>query len=243
MIYNGQTRFDIRCEWGEQSVTALAADSDAVIIVDVLSFSTCVAIAVHNGAIVYPFHSNTMTAQDYAREKDALLAVKQRNTKGYSLSPLSLMTIPAQTKIVLPSPNGSLLSTLTGNKPTFTGCLRNARAVALAAQKFGIRITVIPAGERWFATNSSLRPALEDTIGAGAIIHYLSGKKSMEAQAAESTFLQFRNQLQSCFKNIGSGIELIDKGFAKDVELAAELNVSDKAPRLRNSAYRALLHS
>ncbi len=240
MRYNQQEKFDIRCEWGEQGVAALAPDSDVIIIVDVLSFSTCVAVAVHNGASVYPFHSHTMTAQDYAREKDALLAVKQRNTKGYSLSPLSLMNIPARTKIVLPSANGSLLSTMTGNKPTFAGCLRNAKAVALAAQKSGKRITVIPAGERWFTTNSSLRPALEDLIGTGAIIHYLSGKKSMEAQVAENTFLQFRNQLHYCFKNIGSGIELIDKGFAKDVELAAELNVSDKVPLLRNDAYRQM---
>ena len=32
--------------------------------------------------------------------------------------------------------------------------------------------------------------------------------------------------------------ELIDKGFANDVQLASELNVSDKAPFLVNNAYQ-----
>lgn len=238
MSYNRQTKFDIRCEWGEQGVKALSVDSDAVIIVDVLSFSTCVSVAVHNGAIVYPFHSNMMTAQEYASEKNALLASKQRNTKGYTLSPSSLMTIPRGTKIVLPSPNGSTLSTLTDKVPTFAGCLRNARVVAKAAQKLGARVSVIPAGERWFSTDFSLRPSMEDWIGAGAIIHYLSGKKSFEAQAAENIFLQYQNHLHDIFQQIGSGIELIDKGFAKDVKLSSELNISTIAPRLRDDAYQ-----
>ena len=37
-----QREFDIRCEWGEQGVARLAPISDAVIIVDIMSFSTCV---------------------------------------------------------------------------------------------------------------------------------------------------------------------------------------------------------
>lgn len=238
-MYNRQTQFDIRCEWGEQGVLALAPDSDAIIIVDVLSFSTCVAIAVHNGAIVYPFHSKISSARDYANQKGALLATKQRNVEGFSLSPSSLMRIPAATKIVLPSPNGSTLSTLTGDIPTFAGCLRNAKAVAKVAQEQGNKVSVIPAGERWFNTDYSLRPSMEDWIGTGAIIHYLSGTKSIEAQTAENTFLQFRDDLYACFQMIGSGIELIDKGFAEDVHLATELNVSDVVPRLMNEAYQA----
>lgn len=41
MIYD-QSEFDLRCEWGAQGVSQLASISDVVIIVDVLSFSTCV---------------------------------------------------------------------------------------------------------------------------------------------------------------------------------------------------------
>ena len=45
-MYFDQAEYDLRCEWGMQGLLALAPDSDAVVIVDVLSFSTAVDIAV-----------------------------------------------------------------------------------------------------------------------------------------------------------------------------------------------------
>lgn len=50
-----QAEYDIRCEWDEGGVLELSRKSDVVIIVDVLSFSTCVDIATARGAIVYPY--------------------------------------------------------------------------------------------------------------------------------------------------------------------------------------------
>jgi 2-phosphosulfolactate phosphatase len=114
--------------------------------------------------------------------------------------------------------------------------LRNARAVALHVQKHAHRIAIIPAGERW-KHDFTLRPALEDWIGAGAVIDALSGSKSIEARAAQYIFRAYQNDLPSVLAAIGSGIELIDKGFEQDVELAAMLNVSQTVPRLVDSAY------
>lgn len=48
MIYN-QEAFDIRMDWGYGGVRELAPISDVIIIVDVLSFSTCVDIATARG--------------------------------------------------------------------------------------------------------------------------------------------------------------------------------------------------
>lgn len=50
-----QAEFEVRCEWGEKGVLQLAPISDVVIIIDVLSFSTCIDIANSRGAIVFPY--------------------------------------------------------------------------------------------------------------------------------------------------------------------------------------------
>jgi 2-phosphosulfolactate phosphatase len=203
-----------------------------VIIIDVLSFTTCVDIAVARGAAVYPYKGNA--AAQFAQAKNAVLASRDRAAE-FSLAPTSLMKIKAGIRIVLPSPNGSALSTATGSVPTFAACLRNARSVAHAARQIGPRIAVIPAGERWW-TDGGLRPALEDWLGAGAVISQLAGTKSYEAQAAEQIFSVHEPNLSTVLKQIASGIELIEQGFSQDVELAAQLNVSDTTPRLIDGA-------
>jgi 2-phosphosulfolactate phosphatase len=231
-----QAEFDIRCEWGEQGVARLAPISDVVIIVDVMSFSTCVEIAVSRGAIVYPCRWKDGTAGDLADSVGGVLAGK-RGRSGYSLSPASLLELPAKTSLVLPSPNGSNLTMATGSTPTLAGCLRNARAVAGAAMRYGPRVAVIPAGERW-KDDHSLRPALEDLVGAGAIIEHLPGRLSPEAQAARAVYRSVGGGLDSTLKQCASGKELAAKESADDLELIAESNVSECVPVFLEGAYR-----
>jgi 2-phosphosulfolactate phosphatase len=235
--YFDQHDYTIRCEWGSQGVAALQPISDVIIIVDVLSFSTCVDVGVHNGALIYPYRWRDETAEQFATSISALLAHPHRTSStGYSLSPASLRHIPAGTRLVLPSPNGATLSHLTGTTPTLAGCLRNAQSVAKAAQQLGHRIGVIAAGERW--PDGSLRPAIEDWIGAGAIISDLAGSRSPEAELASHTFLQTRSNISHSLMSCSSGRELIGRGFAEDVQIATELNVSDTAPIFIEGAYR-----
>lgn len=234
MSYATQASFALRCEWGLHGITQLASSSDAIVIVDLLSFSTCVAVAVERGAAVYPYRWYDTTAHDFAHAVGALLA-RPRGAGGYSLSPVSLLALPTGTKLVLPSPNGATLSLATGGTPTFAGCLRNAAAVAQVAQQCGPRISVIPAGERW--ADGSLRFAVEDLIGAGAIIHALVGTRSPEAQAAEAVFLASQPALAAQLADCASGRELIARGFGGDVALAAALNAGQCAPRLRDGGY------
>jgi 2-phosphosulfolactate phosphatase len=236
-MYFNQSEFEVRCEWGERGVQQLAPQSDAVVIVDVLSFSTSVDIAVANGAWVYPYRGKRELAQEYAQSVGALLADFNRHTQsGFSLAPTSLVNIPAGTRLVLPSPNGSTLTLATGDVPTFAACLRNFKAVASDLAKMGKRISVIPAGERW--EDGSLRPALEDLIGAGAIIQHLAGTRSPEAEMAVTVYSRFADDLRAALWQCGSGKELVGRGFAEDVELALAVNTSDAVPRLTEGAYR-----
>lgn len=235
MIYN-QSEFELRCEWGEHGVTQLAPISDVVVIVDILSFSTSVDIATNNGATILPYRWQDESAADYALSLNAQLASKKRTSgNGYSLSPASLLNIPTGTRLVLPSPNGASLTLCTGQTPTLAGCLRNCEAVARFAQTYGSKIAVIPAGERW--EDGSLRPALEDLIGVGAILSYLQGKLSPEAEVAVAAFHGLNDNLATALRNCSSGKELIARGFATDVELAAAINSSRCVPLFARNAY------
>ena len=230
-----QSEYAIRCEWGEHGVRQLAPISDAVILVDVLSFSTCVSIATSRGAILFPYRFRDDSRLAFAQSVNAELA-GPRGTNAYSLSPASWLKIAAGTRVVLPSPNGATLTLATGRTPTFAGCLRNSRAVAEMAMRCGQRIAVIPAGERW-AEDGSLRVAVEDMVGAGAIISHLTGSLSPEAQMAVGVYQQARGTLLEVLAQCGSGTELRARGCEDDVALAAQVDVEDYAPRLQDGAY------
>jgi 2-phosphosulfolactate phosphatase len=228
-------------EWGMAGVETLREQAAVLVIVDVLSFSTAVDVAVSSGAVVYPFpYGDEDAAQAAAERVGAVLAKPRRSSVGqFSLSPQSLMAVPAGTRIMLPSPNGARLSLACGDRPVLTGCLRNAAAVARTARQIanGGPVAMVPAGERW--PDGSLRPAIEDLLGAGAIIHHLDLLSSPEAQVARDAFRGAGRDVGRLIRASVSGRELIERGFAGDVDIAVELEVSKCAPVLAEGAYRA----
>ncbi len=235
MIYN-QNEFDIRLEWGQRGVEELSPISDVIIIIDILSFSTCVDIVTGKLASVIPYKWKDETAVEFAKSKNAILAdFKRQYSDAYSLSPTSLQAVKKGEQIVLPSPNGSSLSLTTGNTITLCGCLRNAKAIAEYALQSGRKIAFIPAGEKW--SNGSLRPCFEDMIGAGAIIYYLKGTLSPETRIALSAFTSFKENLLEGLMKCSSGKELIARGFEKDIILAGAFDCSDNVPILDNAKY------
>ncbi len=224
-----QAESDIRCEWGERGVAHLAPISDAIIIVDVMSFSSCVSIAVSRGAVIFPWRWKDESSYEFAKTIGAQVAGR-RGQSTYSLSPRSLLEVPSGLRLVLPSPNGSTLTLSTAGTPTYAGCLRNARAVAAAAMTHGSRIAVIPAGERW-KEDDSLRPAIEDLIGAGALIQHLKRNRSPEADCAVAAFESAnRRGLGAILRECSSGKELIEMGFETDIDLIAQLDADSCAP-------------
>ncbi len=141
---------------------------------------------------------------------------------------------------MLPSPNGSRLTIeAAAHGAVFAGCLRNARVTAHAAQAAGDRIGIVAAGERW-PEDDSLRPCLEDLVGAGAIVYQLTGHKTAMARAAAAAFVEVREELVPALLDCHSGRELIDRGYTSDVRLAATLNAPEAvAARLVDGAYRS----
>jgi 2-phosphosulfolactate phosphatase len=233
--FAGQLAYRVRFDWGLTGLQAIAADDPVVIVVDVLSFSTAVSIALSRGAAVLPFPWRDERGAEYARHHGAWLA-GERGAGAYSLSPTSLWCLPARARLVLPSPNGSAICFGASSSTVTTGCLRNRRAVVELAQSFQRPIAVVAAGERW--PDGSLRPALEDLLGAGAIISRLSGARSAEAQSAASAF-EATTELSDALLRCASGVELSERGFAGDVAAAVELDVDDHASVLRDAAFAA----
>jgi 2-phosphosulfolactate phosphatase len=95
-----------------------------------------------------------------------------------------------------------------------------------------VAATVIACGERWPepGEDGALRVAIEDYLGAGAILSYLAVDKSPEAQVCEGAFRGAQGRLTELLHDSISGRELRQKGWDADVEHAAQLNVYDVVP-------------
>ncbi len=239
MAIFGQSEFDIRCEWGRRGLEELASVCGVVVVVDVLSFSTAVDIATARGATVFPYPLRDDSAAAYSDSVGGRLASSKRGG-GFSLSPQSLLGISRGYRLVLPSPNGAALCFSAHCRNLLTACLRNAPAVSEAARRLvttnsGSAIAVIPAGETW--DDGSLRPSLEDLIGAGSVIAGLPGRRSPEAELALAAFERFARDLPATLRACASGKELLERGFAADVDLAAQHNVSRNVPVLEDGAF------
>jgi 2-phosphosulfolactate phosphatase len=232
-----QDGYDVRLEWGREGVALLGARCAVVVIVDVLSFCTAVDVAVERGAAVLPLPWGDERALDAAQRVGAILA-GPRGSQGFSLSPTSLHTLPAGTRLALASPNGATLCAIAQRTGAhvLTGCLRNAAAIARTAHRLarGGPIGLVPAGERWGLPGEPMRPALEDAVGAGAIADVLPGAFSPEAELAAAGFSAARSRgLHGVLAASASGRELAADGFAADVTLAAAYNASETAPQLQ----------
>lgn len=231
----------IQCEWGANGVALLRGHVGLFVIVDVLSFSTAVDVATARGALVYPHEPDTTASALETRAAQlgaALARPRAQAGEGYSLSPPSLAAIPPASRLLLPSPNGARLTLACGDTPVMAGCLRNASAIGEAARAFagGRDIAVIPAGERW--ADGSLRPAIEDWLGAGAIISATGLPCAAEAALARDAFEAARATLPFLLRDCRSGRDLIAQGYEGDVAMALDLDASDGAPLLVGGAYR-----
>ena len=246
MSSHGQSQYQVRFDWGLEGARAIAVDADVIVVIDVLSFTTAVDVATSRGAEVVV--SGGQDAQALAERLGAVLA-GPRGGEAPSLSPASLTELAPDSRLVLPSPNGSALSAALIEHPAIVvaGSLRNRRAIAdwaLGQQgDKGDRFTiaVVAAGE--VRDDGTTRFAVEDLLGAGAVIDALADVGidycSPESAAASAAFTGLRNATGHLIGASASGRELVERGYRGDVDLAIDLDVSSAVPVLGEFGYRA----
>ncbi|MDT7581390.1 MAG: 2-phosphosulfolactate phosphatase [Pseudonocardiales bacterium] len=239
----------LRLEWGPYGAAAIGRGCGVAVVVDVLSFTTTVTVAADRGIGVLPYRWGADdAARAFAGARGATLAVGRSRARPdeVSLSPRSVRRARDLRRLVLPSPNGSTISAgLAGEVPAVVAMsLRNRRAVAgwlgeRRAADRGLSVAVVCAGERW--PDGSLRPAVEDLWGAGALVELLAGggwpDVAPEAIAAAAAFGALDGAVGDGLRACASGRELIDAGHPDDVEIAAELDRSASVPVLRDGMF------
>ena len=243
-----QVSYGVRFEWGLSGARAVSPGCELAVVVDVLSFTTTLSVALDAGITVLPYRFKGEEAAAFAAKVDATLAVGRSVAQGDQIS-LSSPTIRdlavAPERLVLPSPNGSTISyELATSTTTVLGAsLRNAHSVASwICDTFSsdTNVAVIAAGEQW--PDGSLRPAFEDMWGAGAVLSVMARrgwqtKFSPEAVAASAAWASAEPTISAHLQNCASGRELIDAGYSQDVAIAGELNTSTHVPILREDRF------
>jgi 2-phosphosulfolactate phosphatase len=261
---HSQDRHVVRLDWGPSAAEALTSYAVAAgspvcaVVVDVLSFTTCVSVAVDAGTRVHPYRWKDESAQAFADDRGATLARPRSETRsggGVSLSPASIRAAGGIGELVLPSPNGSTISAVLAEAgaDVVAASLRNRAAVAAwlvgwlessGGSRAQPAVVVVPAGERW--PDESLRPAVEDLWGAGAVVAALAARLehrggplllSPEAEAAGAAWLAVQDRVGEALHACASGRELVELGWPDDVAIAAELDASDAVPVLTDGVY------
>jgi 2-phosphosulfolactate phosphatase len=241
-----QSPAGVRFDWGRPGARAIGTPGAALVVVDVLSFSTAVTIAAGRGTAIYPRPWPDPGIEAFAAACHATVAVSRHQAsreRPWSLSPASLTGGPLPLRLVLPSPNGSAIAAAATSGRVLAGCLRNATAIARWLEHHGFSTAdrpaaIVAAGEHW--PGGEPRPALEDLLGAGAIIAALTPQagRSPEAAAAEALWRACRGRAREFLAGCTSGLELTAAGYVTDITLAAEHDAQDTVPLLSGRAFR-----
>lgn len=241
-----QSGSGVRFDWGPAGAAELSRICPVLVVVDVLSFTTAVTVAVERGMRIHPFPWHDQ-ADEYAERVGAAVAVGRSQTtadRPWSLSPAALRQARVVPDLVLPSPNGATICAAADavGVTVVAGCLRNAAAVAaqLRADGYGTPeapIGVVAAGERW--PDGTLRPCVEDLLGAAIILDGLAGCTFSPEAAVAVGALSGVPDVGAAVRSSVSGRELVGYGFAADVDVAVERDVSVEVPVLSSNAFVA----
>lgn len=241
----GQRSAGVRFEWGPVGAGAISRGDGCLIIVDVLSFTTAVSVATSRGMAICPHPWGEPIAERLVAQGAELAVHRGEETpeRPWSLSPAGLARAPVTPTLVLPSPNGSAIAAASSGV-VVAGCLRNASAVVDWVLDHGYGgadrpIAVVAAGERW--PDRSLRPAIEDLLGAGALLsRFRSAGLDLSSEAvATAVTYETTPEVDAAIWACGTAMELVSWGYRGDVEIATEKDVDDYVPVLMDGAFRS----
>ena len=199
--------------WGHREAGDAAERGDLLVVVDVLRFTSAATTAAAHGAIVRPLEWTWGAA---VGTKSPVHYIEAEVSKIYDVS----------------SPNGAMCCRHGGE--VLAGSLLNAAATAAEAMQLasaeGTDVTVLACGERWHDTRK-LRFALEDYLGAGAILSHMRGSATMSADAelCARAFDAAGADLERLVRECPSGRELVEWGKGSDVDHACRLDLYDVA--------------
>jgi len=218
-----------------------AVRGHAAIVIDTLRATTSIAYAVAGGAKVEPVRS---LAEARRRRQTGVFLVGERGGKPvrgfhFGNSPIALAAAALSGKrLVLTTTNGTgAIARCEGAKALYAGALVNARAVAAAIAKESFAELFLVCAGRTSGV------ALEDLLGAGAILDALLGKGaelrtlSDGARLSLELFRRERARLPAFLGECESGRNLTRLGSGDDVALCSQLDVLRVAPRLRRGQF------
>ncbi len=230
----------------------MAADrGDILIVVDVLSFTSSVSTAIAHGGQIIPC-LDTESFLALAHQQDAIPAISRHKAVengGFSLSPVSYIGMKPGTRVAVTSLNGATCSALAERLPlVFAASLLNASAVAQCVSSLladtEYNVTVLACGERLVEPDgdSELRFAIEDYLGAGAVLSGILNtirkeQASPEAKVCADTFGAVQSDIAQILWECESGQELRARGFDEDIRHVSQLDLYSAVPVLREGIF------
>ncbi|HEV8604331.1 MAG TPA: 2-phosphosulfolactate phosphatase [Tepidisphaeraceae bacterium] len=198
----------------------------AVVVLDVLRATTTMIAALSAGVREIRIFPDTRSARAAATEnREALLCGEENCLKpaGFDLgnSPASLNSKHAGRTLFMSTTNGTrAILSARGAPQIIVGALVNAGAVAARIKKIGLDLLLLCAG-----TNG--KTAMEDLIGAGAVLSALGENIELESDTALLAMTVFQansRNLRSALRQSQGGINVIRAGLEEDIDFAANLD-------------------
>ncbi|NJD68225.1 MAG: 2-phosphosulfolactate phosphatase [Candidatus Methylomirabilota bacterium] len=218
-----------------------SAPDRAVAVIDVIRATTTITVALHHGcAGVIPVRTIS-EARTLARElgRSALLAGERGAEKvagfelGNSPAEYGRERITGKT-VVLTTTNGTrTFQAVSGAQAIIACSFLNVSAAARWLIGTGRDVLIVCAGRRG-------RFCVEDAVGSGMLIDRVlsisrgSAECSDAAGAAHRLFTTDRGDLLGMLRSCAWGREIIRQGFGADLEICAQVDLTDIVPVMRN---------